>query len=171
MTATTQAITPPPPPPATFGRLVSPGWLTRSFGVWVTVDRRDQMRWLTVVTGITIGVALLSAALGHIPYTLPMPSHVVGAVCPTCGLTRGTVAIVNGHFGLAFRYNPLSFVVPVIVVAAVVRAIAGALGRGSWLNVHFRPTRLALAAIAIGLVGLWIYQQSHAGFIMGSHQV
>ena len=68
-----------------------------------------------------------------------------GWSCPTCGVLRGTHALLHGDFALAARFNPLIFLlgVPLVVAAAL-----------AW----FRPQALAaipstvkwsLAAVAI----------------------
>ena len=159
---------PPPPPPA--GRILSPPWLLRGLGVRVSLERSDRMRWMTGLTLVTIVTAIACAVLGRIPLDLPMPTHLVGWVCPTCGLTRGTVAIARGHFALAFRYNPLSFAVPLAALVVVARLVAGG-AWGRWVNVRYRPTRLAWTLAAVATAALWAYQQSHAMFIMHSHVV
>jgi hypothetical protein len=165
-----QATHLPPPPPPPVGRLLSPSWLVRFFGIRVALERSDRMRWTTALTLVTIVTAIICAALGRIPVDLPMPTHVVGWVCPTCGLTRGTVAITRGHYALAYRYNPLSFLVPLAAVLVMARLAAGA-AWGRWVNVRYRPTRLAWALGGSALEALWGYQQSHAMFIMHSHVV
>lgn len=159
---------PPPPPPA--GRLLSPPWLHHGLGINVTLERTDRMRWATRLTLLTLVTAIVCALLGRIPVDLPMPTHLIGAVCPTCGLTRGTVAITRGHFALAFRYNPLSFAVPLAALLVMTRLVLGT-GFGRWVNVRYRPTRLAWTLGAIALAALWGYQQAHAAFIMHSHVV
>lgn len=37
--------------------------------------------------------------------------HLTGIPCPGCGLTRATIAILNGEFYKALLLNPLSFLV------------------------------------------------------------
>ena len=37
--------------------------------------------------------------------------HLTGIPCPGCGLTRATIAILNGEFHNALLLNPLSFLV------------------------------------------------------------
>lgn len=128
------------------------------------------MRWMTWLTLVTIASAITFAVLGRIPVDLPMPTHAIGWVSPTCGLTRGTVAITRGHFALAFRYNPLAFLVPLVAMLMMVRLAVGTL-RGRWVNVRYRPTRLAWVIAGVAFFALWLYQQSHAHFIMHSRVV
>ena len=170
----------PPPPPQFMSRAPlpappvghsEPNWATRALGISVAVESTDRMAWLTWLTLVTVGVGVICAAIGHIPVDLPMPTHLIGMVTPTCGLTRGTVAILRGHWSLALRYNPVSFLVPVGILAAVVRIMVGRLVHHGWLNVRFHPTRLAWAIGGVLFVALGVYQQSHAMFIMHSHIV
>jgi hypothetical protein len=144
--------------------------MARRLGVWGFVDGTDRMRRTSVPALVAAVCAVAFAALGRIPFSLPMPTHLVGAVCPTCGLTRGTVALARGDLALAFRYNPLSLVVPVVVAALGVRQVVG-WTRGRWVNVRFRPSRLSWASGVVGLAVLWAYQQAHASFLMHEHSV
>ena len=137
----------------------------------MTVSDVDAMKWARWLLGIAVAIAALSVALGRIPFDIPMPTHAIGVVSPTCGLTRGTIATLRGNFSLAVRYNPLSVFVPFIAVAFGIRIIVGLLRRNSWVNVRFRPTKAAWVAGAIVIIGLWIYQQSNAAFLMHSHGV
>ena len=102
------------------------------------VDRLGVWTWLSV-TGTA--AALLLAMIGGSPIDVPMPSHLVGVVTPTCGLTRGTTALVRGDAALAWSYNPAAFVAAGLGVAGLARAL-------------------------IGVTLLWINQQSTADFVM-----
>ena len=42
-----------------------------------------------------------------------------GMDCPTCGTTRGVAALLNGDISSAWSYNPLSFVVALLFVTAL----------------------------------------------------
>ncbi len=173
MTSTTADALPLPPPPSAntaTGRLVSPQW-ARRLGLWVTIDGRDQMRWTSVLAGIVVVVAVVSAGLGRIPYTIPKPLHYFGIVSPTAGMTRGTVAIAQGQFALAFHYHPLSFLMPILLLAVVARVVLGVTGPNRWITVRFQPSRRVWIALAIALAADWAYQQAHAGFLIGTHLV
>lgn len=158
-----------PPPPVRHSD--DANWVTRVLGISFAVEGTDRMGWLTWLTLTAVGVGMIFATIGHIPFDLPMPTHLIGMVTPTCGLTRGTVAILRGHWSLALRYNPVSFLVPVAILAALVRVVIGRVVDHGWLNVRFHPTRLAWAIGAVLFMALGVYQQSHAMFIMHSHVV
>lgn len=126
------------------------------------VDLMGVWTWLSV-TGTA--AALLLAMIGGSPIDLPMPSHLVGLVTPTCGLTRGTTALVRGDAALAWSYNPAAFVVAALGAAGLARALIGiALGR--WFGVVVRLHLVGRAAVVVGVALLWINQQSNADFVM-----
>jgi hypothetical protein len=135
--------------------------------VRVSVGDRDEVRWFTVVSVGGLVAAAVLAIIGGLPFDLPMPTHAVGWVTPTCGLTRGSTALVRGDLGLAWRYNPASFAVVLFGVLGVVRAGVGRLC-GRWINVRFRPSRSWLVAGALFVVVLWAQQMSNAPFIIES---
>lgn len=56
-----------------------------------------------------------------LPVDLPMRSQLVGLGTPTCGLGRGSTALVRGDSSLAWSYNPVSFAVLGLGVAGIDR--------------------------------------------------
>lgn len=139
----------------------------RVVGVGIRSKPFDAARLWTVLSLLGSSGAVVLALVGGLPFDLPMPTHLVRLVTPTCGLTRGSTALVRGDYMLAWAYNPLSFAVIGFGVAGVLRALLGA-ATGRWLNVAvvIRPVGRILLMTA-GLL-LWIYQQQHAEFIMTS---
>ncbi len=138
--------------------------------LWVTRDQRDAMQWVSYAAGVIAVVGIICAFIGRIPVELPMPTHVVGMVSPTCGLTRGTVAIMRGDLALAFNYNPMSFFVLPFTAIGLARIAWAKMGRG-WVNVHLRLGKVGWVACGLASVALWAYQQSNAAFIMHTHHV
>ncbi len=125
------------------------------------------MRWLSMLGGAGLAAAALLAVIGGFPLDSSMPGHDLGIVMPTCGLTRGSTAIARGDLLLAWRYNPASLLVMGLGVVGVVRLLVGSL-TSRWPNVSVRPTRTGWLAVVLLVVGLWIYQQSNADFIITS---
>ncbi|MBQ8969396.1 MAG: DUF2752 domain-containing protein [Bacteroidaceae bacterium] len=52
---------------------------------------------------------------------IPCPFHVLtGLNCPLCGTQRLVVALLHGHWGEAFHYNPLLFTaIPIVLVVGL----------------------------------------------------
>jgi hypothetical protein len=120
------------------------------------------------ITRLALGgllLALVLARIGNLPFDIPMPTHAFGWVEPTCGLTRGSTALVRGDPTLAWRFNPASYLVLATGLLVVVRAAFG-LVTGRWVNVAGRirfPGWVLLVAV---LVVLEIHQQGNATFVM-----
>lgn len=94
-----------------------------------------------------------------------MPTHAVGLVDPTCGLTRASTALARADFAAAWRFNPAGFLIAALEGATAVRAAYGAATRRR-VTIHMAWTRRSVA-VALIVVGLWwAYQQSNAHFIM-----
>ena len=115
------------------------------------------MTWLSAM-GLATAVVL--ALIGGVPVDIPMPTHRFGWVEPSCGLTRGSTAVVRGDFSTAWKYNPLSFVAIAFGVIGVARAALG-VSTARWVNVRIRPTkRMWWFALAVPFVAFWVYQQN-----------
>lgn len=48
----------------------------------------DANPWITRLSLAGLITAALLAVVGGMPFDLPMPTHGIGLVTPTCGLTR-----------------------------------------------------------------------------------
>lgn len=70
-----------------------PGWAILLVAVWLVLG----------------GTALLLGATTGRAVQLCMFKHLTGCPCPTCGFTRGTIALFQGHLLRAWLYNPLLF--------------------------------------------------------------
>ncbi len=137
----------------------------RSTAVTLCVEERDRLKWVGHVAMGGLAAAGALAFFGPLPFDIPMPTHAIGWVEPTCGLTRGSTAIARGDLALAWRYNPASFLVIGVGVLGIVRLVWGVV-TGRWLNArcHLRP--LAWAAVAVAVAVLWAHQQGNAQFVM-----
>jgi hypothetical protein len=133
--------------------------------VRATVEDRDEMRWVTVVSVGGLVAAGVLAVVGGLPFDLPMPTHAFGWVTPTCGLTRGSTALVRGDPALAWHYNPASFAVVLFGLFGVVRWSVGWLG-GRWLTVKVRRNKAWWVAAALSIGLLWAQQMTNAQFII-----
>ena len=57
-----------------------------------------------------------------------------GTPCPTCGTTRSVWHIFHGHFRQAWAFNPLGFLVVVILIRRVIVLSIGEHPAGRFLN-------------------------------------
>lgn len=131
------------------------------------ISDTEETRWVTLVSlvGMLAGLALVLN--GGFPLDMPMPTHSFGWVEPTCGLTRGSTALIRGDFALAWRYNPASFLVVGGAVAWLVRTVVGLVSR-RWLNLRVRPNAAIWIGLAVTVGALLVRQQSNAEFIINS---
>ena len=120
---------------------------------------------MTVLTIGGLAAAAVLAVIGNTPFDVPMPSHAIGWVTPTCGLTRGSTALARGDLALAWHFNPASLLVPVFALVGVGRAVWG-WSTGRWLTIRVRPGWAGWALLVAAVLLLWANQQSHAGFVM-----
>ncbi|UQA91891.1 DUF2752 domain-containing protein [Streptomyces halobius] len=136
-------------------------WRTPCRPAWESRDRHRSLGRLAVA-GLAAGGAM--AVFGLPPVDLHGPLHHAGVMGPLCGGTRGVHAALLGHFGQAWRYNPLSVVLVVGAAAVVVREIVGRLG-GRWLNLLVTRRRPLVVAGLVLLVALTVRQQAHADLL------
>lgn len=130
----------------------------------LTWEGRDRHRWITplVAAGGTAGLVL--AVFGLPPVDLHGPLHYLGVMGPSCGGTRAMYATLTGDLGNAFRYNPLSPLLVLFGVAAMLREVTGRL-TGRWLNVRLTCLRVAVAWMSVLLIALSVNQQAHADLL------
>jgi hypothetical protein len=146
----------------------SPRYFGTQFVNWqVRTTESDTAQWLTWTTILGLATAVALAAIGGLPFDIPMPTYRLGVVTPTCGLTRGSTAIARGDFMLAWRYNPMSFVVIIVGAIGVVRTAVGATTQ-RWVTMSCTRSRTAWVLIGIAIAAFWLYQQSNADFIISS---
>src|SRR5687767_4629525 len=92
-----------------------------------------ELVWLAVSgAAVAGGAVLLSLGLG-----LPQCPFLAmtGWPCMTCGMTRATVAFLDGNFLEAFGWNPLAAVALCVLLLFAVYAVVALLSRGSRLRI------------------------------------
>lgn len=94
------------------------------------------------------------------------PLYRLGVVLPSCGLTRGVVALARGDLAAAWQWNPASSLAAVAAATGVLRAAVGA-ATGRWLHVHVRPRWWLLVVATLAVALLWVNQWDHAAQLMG----
>lgn len=123
------------------------------------------MRAWTVGSLVVATAAVAFAVVSIPPVPVMWPLYRLGVVLPSCGLTRGVVAIVGGDLIDAWRWNPASLLVVLAVAGGVARAAVGAATR-RWLAVRIAPKRWLLALGAAAVAVLWLNQWAHADRLM-----
>lgn len=136
------------------------GGLRSISGSRVAADSAASQRQLGLLWGMVAVVLLMVATRAEqLAQALPACTFkaVVGIPCPTCGVTRVTLALANLDVRLALRINPLATALLMAFVAGGLIAGLSAL-RGSPLNEPrwvLRPVeRLGLVAV---IVANWLY--------------
>lgn len=78
---------------------------------------KKGMCGLLVLLAMTAAAFVSSSVLG---WGCPL-QHFTGIPCPGCGLSRAVVALLRLDFGLAFRYHPMIYVLPPVVLLVLFR--------------------------------------------------
>ncbi len=87
---------------------------------------------LGAATMVGIGLYLTPDPAGHGTHQqLGLPPctiyHLTGRPCPSCGLTTSVSAILHGQFALAWRANPIGFLIVAATAAVALNSLAALL--------------------------------------------
>lgn len=127
---------------------------------WVPVSRGARWGHALLLLGVLVmfgvGLYLTPDARGHGTHQqLGLPPCTIhfltGRPCPSCGLTTSVSAILHGQFALAWRANPIGFLIVGAAIAVALNSLI-ALTRGRTLRIE--PNRFNLLLIA--LLALWL---------------
>jgi hypothetical protein len=95
--------------------------------------------WLALAVGSTYLFIFEPGQSGLFPPCLFY--LITGLACPGCGTTRGLHQLLHGHFGAAFRFNPLMMVMLPFLLYALVRHTNAVMRdqpiRGNQLNARY----------------------------------
>ena len=111
---------------------------------------------LGVLVMVAVGLYLTPDPAGHCTHQqLGLPPctiyYLTGRPCPSCGLTTSVSAILHGQFGLAWRANPMGF----LIVAAATAIAFNSLFALLWgRSVRIENTRFTL--LLLGLLAIWL---------------
>jgi len=130
---------------------------------WAGEDRYPKLTNLLIVGAL--GAAAL-ALFGLPPVDIHEPTHYLGIMGPSCGMTRALRWLARGDLLRAWQFNPAVFLLAAAAVAVGVRATFGRL-TGRWIEMRVRGRFVTVAAVT-GLALLWLNQQLHAAFIMSA---
>lgn len=127
---------------------------------------QDTHKALTA-TALALGAgAVVLGVVGVPKANLHGPLHYLGVMCPFCGGTRGTVALMRGNLALAWRYNPGIVFLAAAAGLVVSRAAVGWLSGRWWdLPVHWPRRWYGWAFVAAAFAILWVNQQLNAAFL------
>ena len=126
-------------------RLPWPGWAVGLVGVWLCL----------VIT------ALLFAHHYDQSITLCLFKRLTGIPCPSCGLTRGGLHLLQGHLAQAWLCNPLLFSLGVLcLIVILLRAI---FARSLRIRLSTAHRRIAWPLVAFLLLANWLYVIIYVG--------
>jgi len=123
------------------------------------VGRRVRVKWWAVgVVALWLGLVatfeLLKPA-GAEAIKLCRMKAWTGLPCPTCGLTRATLAAGHGQFIDALLYNPFMVVALALAVGWLVLRLTT--GRTVQLNWSRRGRAIAWCSVAALFIANWLY--------------
>jgi hypothetical protein len=130
---------------------------------WAGEDRFPKLTTLLIVG--TLGAAAL-ALFGLPPVDIHEPTHYLGIMGPSCGMTRTVRWLAHGDLLRAWQFNPAVFLLAAAAVLVGARAVFGRV-TGGWIEVRVRG-RVVTAVVVTALAVLWLNQQLHAAFIMSA---
>lgn len=116
-----------------------PAWALGLVLLWLALGAAAV--WLAARTGQTVQLCLFK--------------RLTGTACPTCGLTRGALSLLQGEIAAAWLYNPLLFsIIAIFFGRTVVRAISA-----RSVRMQFSPRERVIGWILAVTVGLanWAY--------------
>lgn len=134
-------------------------WLASTFEI-VPVSGRARWSHALLLLGVLvmfgIGLYLTPNPSGHGTHQqLGLPPctiyYLTGRPCPSCGLTTSVSAILHGQFALAWRANPMGF----LIVGGALLVACNSLVALLWgRSVRLEGTRSTL--LLLGLLTLWL---------------
>ena len=131
---------------------------------WITVrslnrGETDFEPWFLFASA-TFGIGCLVWLSLGLPWPQCWVRHVLGIPCPTCGSTRSALALLHGHLGQAFQFNPLMCAVYLGVLGFDLYAASVMVFRTKRLRFAPFPgriQRLLAALLVMAVVSNWIY--------------
>jgi len=131
----------------------------------VNVSRRPSWPiWAVAVVGgwlILVGLSVWLSGWRGWEGPLCLFKAMTGRPCPTCGSTRGVLAILHGHVGEAFAYNPMVFLIA--VVAGLMLAMRVLFARSVKLELTCTERRVAWGIAVAAFLANWAYLIVYVG--------
>ena len=120
-----------------------------------------HLPWALIAGGVLLSVAILP--LDRIPYTICTFRRLTGYPCPSCGLTRGFVALAHGQWLAVLHTCPLAALL--YTITALVFAVNAAallfgvrLTPGPWLTWRARTWVGVLCFFGLLILLNWLYR-------------
>ena len=120
--------------------------------------------WAVVVAGVWALLVAVGATIEHAYHadvSLCAFRRLTGLPCPTCGMTRGVLALLGGHPLSAWMLNPLCFTVLALWAAALVTRCG--FRRRLHVILTNRQRRAAYLAAGAALLANWAYVIAFVG--------
>ena len=108
--------------------------------------------WLLLILANTV-----LTKLKHIgaPKTLCLFKHITTMPCPTCGITRATIATWHGNYVAAFMFNPFMVLLCMIVILQLLLGIC--IKRKITLSTTTKERYILLSITALLFLCNWFY--------------
>ena len=120
--------------------------------------------WIWAAVCLWLTLVALAVGLSHYlrqPVDLCPFRRITGMPCPTCGMTRGVLALGRGDLLGALNFNPMAIAALLLGAGwAVLRLI---LGRQPRLRLSKTVRRIALATLTFLFLANWYYVIHHIG--------
>jgi hypothetical protein len=132
---------------------------------WSRVKRRPNWPWWSVVLPALClalgGIHLLLVAHTGRQVQLCLLKRLTGCPCPTCGFTRGVLALLSGHPIQGWLYNPLLF--SFLSLFAAVVGIRIVFGRKLMVYLSDSEAKAAWVLVPLLVAANWLYVIRYVG--------
>ncbi|MFD2673249.1 DUF2752 domain-containing protein [Marinicrinis sediminis] len=120
--------------------------LTKWFNTRLLDEYRSKLLW-----GTGLGLGAMVYLKVWLPVTnigVPCVFHsLTGLDCPGCGMTRASLALLNGDLYQVFRFNPLIFFIAPLYIAFLIASKMQKRQLSQWLIVI-----MVISALAFGIL-------------------
>ncbi len=126
---------------------------------WIRVSRRPARPvWAIGLVAAWVGLVALAVYLSQTTgrvVTLCWFRRLTGLPCPTCGATRGLLALLAGEGAKAWLCNPL--LATLVVLWVVLVSVRVCFARAVRIRVSRREALLGWGALVLAILANWAY--------------
>jgi hypothetical protein len=98
-------------------------WNSGTLEPWNPGTYSSRLNKIIKYSLIAFGIMLMVFIPANLVFQEKIPlcifKYLTGIECPLCGMTRACYSIMHLHLSDAFAYNPVSLMIPLIVVAEI----------------------------------------------------